>query len=81
METLSPLVTVMSGPGLVPFQPVRAEPVSFIERDTACAFGIVDRVKILHDGNTDPIRKKVSMAMSKVFRRDMEEPTTEVAQY
>ena len=29
------------------------------------------RVKIIHDGNIDPIRKKANMPMSRVLRRNM----------
>ncbi len=39
IEIVSPFVTIIVGPGLVPFQPVPALPVNIIVRDIACAPG------------------------------------------
>ena len=39
IEIVSPLVTTIVGPGLVPFQPVATLPVNIIVRDVACALG------------------------------------------
>lgn len=39
IEIVSPLVTTIVGPGLVPFHPVATLPVNFIVRDVACALG------------------------------------------
>ena len=39
IEIVSPFVTIIVGPGFVPFQPVATLPVNIIVRDVACALG------------------------------------------
>ncbi len=39
IEIVSPFVTIIVGPGFVPFQPVPTLPVNIIVRDMACALG------------------------------------------